>query len=165
MAINKTFDPKNICIIIDQQEKQPLDFRPLGIRTTSQHLETGDYSVVGFQRVCSIERKNLNDLVACVSRDRDRFERELQRLAAYPCRAIVVEATLNQVLAGGWRSKTLPQSVYGSLMAWQARNIPVHFAGTKEMAARMVFDHIRHYLKRRWCEFEPYLSFVASSQK
>jgi len=40
-------------------------------------LPAGDFSIPGFTDRCALERKRLDDLIGCLSQDRDRFEREL----------------------------------------------------------------------------------------
>ena len=52
----------------------------------------------------AVERKTMDDLLACVGRERDRFKRELQRLRAYRFRLLVVEADAAVIEAGDWRS-------------------------------------------------------------
>ncbi|WP_241160230.1 hypothetical protein [Desulfovibrio sp. ZJ369] len=42
-------------------------------------LTVGDYSLEGLTDKVAVERKELPDLVQCLGRERERFERELQR--------------------------------------------------------------------------------------
>ena len=91
MKLAAKLSPEQIVAIIDTREQLPLDLSPLAsIRGT---LQTGDYSVRGLENVVAIERKSLDDLLACCGRERDRFEKEIQRLVAYPVRALVIEAS------------------------------------------------------------------------
>ncbi len=112
-------DPSSIVAIIDTREQLPLDLDPLGTEVGT--LETGDYSIKGLEHVVRIERKSLEDLLGCVGRDRERFDREVQRLNAYPVRVLVVESTWQDIESGLWqRSKVTPEAVIGSLLGWQA---------------------------------------------
>ena len=80
-------------IIIDSREQHPFDFQgPTQIGT----LATGDYSIVGLEHLLAVERKSLDDLLACIGHERDRFKRELQRLRAYRFRMLVIEATAQE---------------------------------------------------------------------
>lgn len=79
-------------MLIDTREQRPLAFGP-DVDTERVTLCTGDYSVTGCTDIARVERKSLPDLVACVGRDRERFENELRRLDAFPVRALVIEAT------------------------------------------------------------------------
>ena len=83
-----------------------------------------------------MERKSLDDLLACIGIHRDRFKRELQRLRAYRFRALIIEANYNDLERGGWRSKIQPSAVLGSLAAWQCQySLPIMLAGTHEAGA------------------------------
>ena len=105
-AIPSEMRPEQVTAICDSREQLPLDLAPL--RTERCMLVTGDYSVKGLVDVVAIERKSLSDLLACIGQERERFDREVLRLLAYPCRAIVVEATWGELERGGWRSKITP---------------------------------------------------------
>ena len=68
-----------------------------------------------------VERKSLIDLMGCVGNGRDRFERELDALRKYDYRAIVVEATLDDILRGHERSQVSGRAAATSLMGWSVR--------------------------------------------
>ena len=76
-----TLKPNSITILVDTREQRPWQF-PHCFMTESATLATGDYSVKGLTDEVAIERKSLADLLACVGRERDRFEREVHRLLA-----------------------------------------------------------------------------------
>lgn len=133
-------------LIIDTREQAPFTFANLPSEPGT--LDAGDYSVRGLEHLVAVERKSLDDLLACVGRERDRFKRELQRLRAYRFRLLIVEASaadLEQgVCPGGvqgarplWRSKLTPAHVLGSLAAWTAQyTLPVWLGGTHDEAGR-----------------------------
>lgn len=129
-------------IIIDTREQTPLTFP--NTPTTAGTLTTGDYSVLGLEHIIAVERKSLDDLLACCGRERNRFKRELQRLRAYRFRLLVIEAdaaTLESGVRDGspWRSKLQPSHVVGSLAAWCAQfALPVWLAGSHDAAGRFV---------------------------
>jgi ERCC4-type nuclease len=104
------------------------------------------------EHVVSIERKSLTDLLACVGQDRERFDREVQRLLAYPVRCLVVESTWCEVEAGEWRSKVTPQAVVGSLLGWMAAGLPIILAGDHHRAGRFVSRLLFMAARRRWRE-------------
>ena len=105
-----TLRPEHVTAIIDTREQTPLCLDPLCVKTDT--LQTGDYSIRGLQHHVAVERKSISDLMGCVGRDRERFEKELDRLRAYPARMLVVEATWEQIEAGGWRGKNHTQPGY-----------------------------------------------------
>ena len=124
-------------ILIDTREQRPLCFGALATRTVC--LKTGDYSIEGGADTVAIERKSLPDLFGCIGQQRERFERELERLAALRYGALVIEATLADVLAGCPSSRIHPASAFGSLMSWSVKGrLPVFFCGNRGQAAMTV---------------------------
>jgi hypothetical protein len=89
-------------IIIDTREQAPFEVtRFPNVETERGTLATGDYSLPGFEDCVAIERKSLDDLIACLQgSNRERFERELQRARHYNLFAVVVEASLDDVRSG-----------------------------------------------------------------
>lgn len=78
-------------IIVDSRERCPYQFQGkhyAGVEIERGSLVTGDYSLHGLADRIAIERKELSDLVQCLGRERERFEREIQRaqgLASFLC--------------------------------------------------------------------------------
>lgn len=139
-----------IVAVIDTREQLPHDLAPLRMETGT--LATGDYSVRGLENFVAIERKSLPDFVACCGVERERFERCVQRLLAYPTRAIVIEASRADLEAGAWRSKISAASVLGSYWSWQAMGVPIVLSGHREQAARDVAALLTFAARRRWAE-------------
>ncbi len=124
-------------IIIDTREQCPLEFA--NVLSEPGTLDTGDYSVRGLTHLVAVERKSLDDLLACCGYERARFKRELQRLRAYRFRLLIVEADQASLEAGVWRSKLQPSHVLGALAAWTAQyQLPVWLAGTHLSAGSVV---------------------------
>lgn len=133
-------------ILIDTREQCPLRFGP-DVATERATLDAGDYSLPGLTERAAIERKSLPDLLACIGPERARFKRELLRLRSYPCRAVVVEAPLSDVLAGRYRARIHPAAALGSLASWQVRySVPFWFAGDRDAAAAVVKAMLHNYL-------------------
>ena len=138
-------------IIIDTREQRPFGFTGQlyeGTTIEAGALAIGDYSLAGLADRVSVERKSLDDLVACLSRERDRFERELQRAAALDAFAIAIEATEADLLSGNYRSKMHPRSAYQSVVAFEARyRIPFHFANDRAGAEYYTHSFLKQYLQ------------------
>jgi DNA excision repair protein ERCC-4 len=148
-------NPSNVIAIIDSREQTPLDLEPLTTITCT--LTTGDYSVRGLEHVVAIERKSLQDLVACVGVERERFDREVQRLLAYPVRILVIESSWEAIeshepINPQWRGKVSKEAVLGSLMGWEAAGLSVHMAGDHERASRHVARMLYTVARRRYAE-------------
>ena len=141
---------ESVVAVVDSREQRPLDLSPM--RVVTDTLPTGDYSVRYLERIVAIERKSVSDLLGCVGSQRVRFEREVQRLRAYPVRAIVVEATWTLIEAGDWRSAVTPQAALGSLLGWVADGVPVVMAGDRTRAAQLVRRLLCIAARRRYRE-------------
>ena len=107
-------------ILIDTREQLPLAFP--GFAAERATLTTGDYSCicegVDLRGVVAIERKSVSDLLGCVGAQRERFERELVRLAQIRFRALVIEGTLIEVVDATAGRRLTSRQVLGSVLAW-----------------------------------------------
>jgi ERCC4-type nuclease len=151
-------DAANLVAIIDTREQNPLDLSPM--RMERGTLATGDYSLRGLEHVIAIERKSAEDMLACVGRERERFDREVQRLLAYPVRALVIEAGWQFFECGEWRGNVTPTQAMGSLLGWIAQGLPIVMAYDHDRAGRFVSRMLFIAARRRWREAR---ALVASS--
>ena len=142
--------PGDVTALIDSREQTPLDLAPLRVELAT--LATGDYSVRGLEQVVAIERKSAEDMLACIGRERERFDREIQRLLAYPVRAIVVEAGWQFWERGEWRGNVTPNAAIGSLLGWIAAGVPIVMAYDHARAGRFVSRILYTAVRRRWRE-------------
>lgn len=134
-------------VIIDTREQEPFTFQSLS--SAPGTLDTGDYSLVGLTDLVCAERKSLPDLLGCVGSGRDRFKRELTRMAAYPFRCLIVEASHAQIEAGQWRSQLKPAHVLGSLASWMiSYNLPIYLAGTHDSGAAFLERWLTHAARK-----------------
>lgn len=142
---------------MDSREQIPFDFQHekyAGTVIEAGALDTGDYSLAGLTDRVAVERKALPDLVACLARERERFERELQRAAALDAFAVVVEASWAELAAGQYRSQLNPHSACQSVLAFTCRyRIPFIFSGSRAGAEYVTWGFLRQYLesaRKRW---------------
>ena len=125
---------RDIIIVTDTRERRPYHL-PGAI---AKALPTGDYSVASFEDRISVERKSTDDLLSCIGGQRQRFERELERLKNIPYAALVIEANLNELLNNN-RSDIHPSAILGSLVAWSWRfHLPIWFAGDRVTTQMLV---------------------------
>ena len=144
-------------IIIDTREQHPFDFDG---PTQAGTLATADYSVVGLEHLIAVERKSLDDLLACIGRERERFKRELQRLRAYRFRMLVIETTAQELSAGEWRGKIQPAHVLGSLAAWTCQfELPLWLGGNHREAGRFVERYLSQCARCIVSEYEAATAF------
>jgi DNA excision repair protein ERCC-4 len=143
-------DPSKVVALVDTREQLPLDLSPLQMESAT--LSTGDYTVRALEGIVAIERKSLSDLVGCIGVERERFEREMQRIIAYPCRALVIESSWPEIEAGEWRSRVTPAAVIGSLLGWSAAGVPLLLCGDHQRAGQFVSRMLYIAARRRWRE-------------
>ena len=138
-------------ILIDTREQRPFSFigeTGAPIPTERATLATGDYSLAGYADRVAVERKSLPDLVACLSHERGRFKRELERGKQLDAFAVVVEASWEDLAHGRYRSKLNPHSACQSVLSFSARlGIPFLFAGSRAGAEYATAGFLRQYLK------------------
>lgn len=149
--------PDQFTAIIDTREQTPLDLQyKLGHRLNSETgtLYTGDYSIKGLEHHVAIERKSLDDLMGCIGKGRDRFEREIIRLKSYPVRGIVIESTWSQIELGIYRSRVKPNAAIGTLMGWIAQGIPITMSEDHQRAGIFVARMLYITARRRFEELK-----------
>lgn len=119
------------------------------VRIERGTLETGDFALAALPDAAVIERKATGDLVACLGRERERFERELAR-GRYVGRLVVVcDGSMADLFCearrrGGGLSDA---SILGTLAAWQRRYCPFFFAGSVRVAAEFTERFLRGQIK------------------
>ena len=128
--------------VFGRENGDPLKFN---VPTEVKKLYTGDYSVVGLEHLFAVELKKINDIVACCcsksgKENRERFERELNRLRGYRFARVLIIGSYRDLLEGNYRSKMNPVSVTHSLSSFTARygTVPILFAKTPQKAVMMI---------------------------
>ena len=134
-----------LTFIVDSREQRPYALPGAVVRG----LPAGDYSVAGFEDRVAVERKSLSDAYSSLGANRERFRREVERLARYEFAAIVVEASLTQFLVPPPFSRLHARAALGTLLSWCVRyRIPVLFAGDRahgEATTRLLLEKFVRY--------------------
>jgi DNA excision repair protein ERCC-4 len=134
-------------VVVDQREQAPLVFTRL--QAVPGTLAVGDYSIRGLQASFAIERKSIDDLAnCCMGENRERFARELVRLRGYRFARLLVVGTREAIAAGHYHSRIAPQSILGTLGAFEVRySIPVVHVDTPEAGAREIERWVWHFAR------------------
>lgn len=149
--------PLQFHVIVDNDEKKPWLFPPCEaegcIGSTIQSMDTGDYTLVGYESVLCIERKGTTGEVA-QNVTQARFERELERMRQFPVRAVILEFTLRELLQFPDNSgipqnrrrfiRTTPQFLLKRILELQhTYDVPFIFAGRDgRVAALSLFSRV-----------------------
>ncbi len=137
----------NLVAIVDTREQLPLDLRWRSgecLKSVRGTLKTGDYSIEGLEDQITIERKSIPDLVGCIGKGRDRFQRELDRMMEFKTRAVVVEGSWSDIEMGNYPGLVNRNAAIGSILGWIARGIPFIFAGNRVRASEYVARLLVH---------------------
>lgn len=154
--------PKPV-VLVDTREREPLPLQRQHpnwiageLRTT---LATGDYSVDGMEPVLALERKSLPDVIASTMAGRERFVRACHRLAAFRWKAILVEATYEDLKSFYHQFDDLvteahPNAVCGTLDAIEARfGIPILYTSRdRALAAEKAASWLSKHFTYWWLE-------------
>jgi ERCC4-type nuclease len=118
-------------IVIDIRERLPYAFAG----AVTKFLKVGDYSVIGHEDRVAIERKTKGDAYRSVGYARERFKREVERLADYEYAAVVIESSLPAFLIPPPFGELHPHAAIGTLLSWSVKyRLPIFFAGDREHA-------------------------------
>jgi hypothetical protein len=147
-------------IVIDTREKSPYTFANieadaqegkgiLAVKTKYDTLQTGDYSLVGHEHEVAIERKSKEDAYQTFGANRDRFERELTRLAEMHFAAVVIEDSWDGLLRRPPAyTKLNPKIIFRSIIAWEQRyGVHFHTCPGKRFAERLTLRMLQRWWK------------------
>ena len=124
-------------LIVDTREQTPLTFEHL--QSAPATLQSGDYSVKGLEEVFAVERKSLSDLVGSLTRERDRFMRELHRLRGFTFARLLVVGSMQELYTMSQRGRVNLDQVEHSLLSIEQRyHVPVVRVDTPAAGALMV---------------------------
>ncbi len=135
-------------ILIDSREQLPFTFSKWGVETKRASLGTGDYSLTGFEDRAAIERKSIDDLISCfMGGNRERFKKELIRGRRLDLFSVVIEASLEDVAQGKFKSQMKPAAALQTIAAFNVRyGTPFMFCGTRAGAEYMTFSLLSKYI-------------------
>jgi len=143
-ALCRDFD-----IIQDTREQEPFKFN----RAIVQGLPFGDYTIVhnGKNYINEIvcERKgSVSEIYALTGKERDRFERELQKMTVSRRRFVLCEFDYLELVQNPPPGILEPQSVYGTIISfWTRYNIPFFFMGNRANARNFLYKTFYFFVK------------------
>lgn len=112
-------------------------------------METGDYSIKGMEKLVTVERKSVHDLVNTLMHSKKRFSAEMDRIRLYPDRALVVEGSMYEIYKHQYHSKVHPNAVMGIInYIAVSTGVQVVWADDPIMAAWWMESWFRQIIKR-----------------
>jgi ERCC4-type nuclease len=115
-------------------------------------LDTGDYSLKGYEDIIMIERKTIGDLWGTLTFGRERFMKEMERALEYPIRFLIIEGTVKDIDNGFRYSKVSPEFIHASLISLQVKyGVHVIFTDKRTDVAQ---SYVRNLLAKlfQYCE-------------
>lgn len=164
---DQTFSVLPFRVVVDTREQAPFHFTnidnlivPL---TTNKALESGDYSIEGLEALVSIERKSVGDFCGSITSDRDRFQREMRRLADLDYAAVVIEGSWPEFQSDARRSRVTTATIQGTMIAW-SMDYGVHFfpCMSRRHAEVMTLRILQRYWKKHQAELEAMKAYPAT---
>ena len=129
-------------ILVDSREKNGYKFNKTDKCNGSEVicLKQGDYTLQGLEDWVIIERKNsINELVSCLGVQRERFMREMDRMAHVRYKFLVIEDYWTSAMKPTRYSKMSVNFVLSSVFSLMLkRNIFVIFGGTRENTQKII---------------------------
>ena len=154
-------------LVVDTREQNPFNFSRFegwfaGIETRA--LKLGDYSIVGMEDSCVVERKDLPDLVHSFTAERPVFVHRLRLMSQYPHRLLVITAALSQVMSPhlhvGGSPNRMTQSLIAVLVGLQ---VPFLCTETHELGEEMVASYLYQVHLYHWLEANDHGRFLADN--
>ena len=136
-------------IIQDTREQDPWRFEGFEGQVKRATLKSGDYSVWGFHRELTIERKSLSDYLASITHGRDRFEREVTRLACFRRACVIIEGDRSVIAAENYRSMVVPAAALSTADSWWLKyGVPFFFEPSRQLAEDRALRIMKLWFKR-----------------
>lgn len=151
-------------VVVDTREQNPFSFarfRGWFAGVEKRPLKLGDYSVAGLEESCTVERKEISDLVHSLTVDRSVFLDRLRQMSRYPQRLLVITAALSQVKSPYLHSAVSPNKITQSLIAILAGlQVPFLCVETHELGEEIVASYLYQVFLYHWLETHDYGRFL-----
>ena len=152
-------------IIVDSREQAPFHFtgidvdksagsffgQSLIVSTIVDTLATGDYSILGFSDKVAVERKSVSDWFHSIGTDRERFEREAERLAKMDYAAVVIEGDWNELLLNSAKyTRMNPLVTSRTIISWSVK-YNIHFwpCMSRRHAELVTFQSLKQFWRHQ----------------
>lgn len=154
---------KTMGVYVDTREQDTIRARKrlesIGLPIQRKALPFGDYSAFctlpngeafSLENRVVIERKmSLDEIAACYTRERPRFEREFDRAKNVGAKVylLIENGSWEKVYAGSYRSRVKPEALTASLLAWLSRYNCQLLLCCEETSGKLIHDVLYRELK------------------
>jgi ERCC4-type nuclease len=149
-------------ILRDNREQKPWSFDNYPVEVRGETINTGDYTLAEFchhdpdndtyHPRYAIERKGGDDFINSITRDRERFKKEIKRASDWECPLLVLIEEPKVTFKRGdgfmqYRDISASQ-IFGTVGTWERHyNVDFEFAGTRDRCQQMAFDALASRLR------------------
>lgn len=143
--------PSNMIVVIDTQEQIPYVFPEC--HTFHKKLSEGDYSIEGWEDKITVERKTATDFFGSIvnnkdTDNRDRLEREFERMKDYKFKGLVIEAEEQNILCPEiYGRQTGSNTVYGSIISFEIKYGLNVYYGSREWCENKILNWFIYWMK------------------
>lgn len=146
--------------IVDTREQNPLSFRRFKgwfEKVEYRALRLGDYSIVGMEDSCAVERKDLADLIHSFTTNRAVFIQRLRRMSELPHSLLVVTCSLTEIKSDYPYCAASPNRITQSLIAVLAGlRLPFISTETHELGEEIVASYLYQTFLYDWLDRNGY---------
>lgn len=149
-------------ILRDNREQKPWSFDNFPANVEGKTINTGDYTLAEFCRHdpekdtyyprYAIERKGGDDFISSITRDMNRFKKEMKRASGWesPLLVLIEEPKVIFKRGNGFMQyRDVPSSqIFGTVGTLERNyNVTFEFAGTRERCQQIAFDALSSRLR------------------
>ncbi len=118
------------------------------VATKRKQLHYGDYSIVGYSNLITVERKTVLDFIQSASTRHDWFDGKMARMNDLQYAAVVVEGTMRRCIQAS-KKPGLGKTLFRSVLAWNFRyqNVHWYFMDDRRDAEICTFRFLERYWK------------------
>jgi len=137
-------------LIVDTREQKPLfESPPDGLTIVKKALKHGDYSLVGFESMLSVERKQMSDFISYIGRERKKTETKLQHLGSMYFAALVIEVDDPFDIPSYTGTSITPEHIRGFMASCRIRHgIHIYWTSKRKAMERYILDHLAYAYKQ-----------------
>ena len=129
-------------LVRDTREQNGFSF-PLH-SVVDKKLDTGDYSIEGFEGEVCVERKTIPELWGLINLSR--FRRELERMEVFHRKMVVIEGSIPDALLGNRFSKIPGARVVKTMLRWEAHyGVAFHWCTNRSEAQAVTLRFLESY--------------------
>ena len=140
--------PQDFVVVIDTREQNPLCTAVKGLTIFRDTLKDGDYSIRGFENQFTVERKQTSDFFSYIGKERHRTIQKLERMKVFDFAALVIEASLDDLLSPQLYSQVSPEVVRQFLVSVNVRyGLHVYCDRSREKIEMWLLDRAIKYFK------------------